>query len=296
MSRSALSSNQTASLRDYRCQVVSNTPCGNGLMRLRLQVMPLGNELPLQFSCQPGQFVMLDLPESGFWFRRPFSVLTVNEPDQFELYYKIVGAGTKRMAHLRSGEALSCLGSLGIGFQPPEEPETALYIGGGIGIAPLYFLKQRVGQGGYCFYGVRSQQEIGLLDELQALFGDSLAIATDDGSFGLKGNVCHALETLESTVRAAKEAYVCGPTLMMQAVSTLLYRINPTIRVQVSLEERMPCGTGACTGCVTPRADQLLPSKVCLEGPVFDARSIRWASDVMIAAPAACEANIPCLS
>lgn len=259
-------------IQDHRCRVVLNRECGNGLKLLRLQVIGDSDG----FACQPGQFVMLDLPEQRFHFRRPFSVMDTPSPDTFDLYYKRVGTGTALMWDFQPGNIIHCLGPLGIGFSQPEEPGSALYIGGGIGIAPLYFRAKNLPAAGHCFYGVRSDAEIGLKSELQTIFGDNLHIATDNGSYGFHGNVCQLLAQHETTVLNASDAYICGPMRMMEATVALLYQMNPAIRVQVSLEEHMPCGTGACTGCVIPRADQYLPSKVCVEGPVFDARAIQW--------------------
>lgn len=224
---------------------------------------------------------MLDLPESKFHFRRPFSVLDTPTADTFDLYYKRVGTGTSIMWDLQPGDTLNCLGPLGIGFERPSSPKTALYIGGGIGIAPLYLMAKHQSATGHCFYGVRGEAEIGLEAELKAVFGKNLNIATDNGSYGFHGNVCQLLEAQTQVVLAAKEAYVCGPMRMMQATVELLHRMNPTIQVQVSLEEHMPCGTGACTGCVIPRADQYLPSKVCVEGPVFNAKAINWQGELL---------------
>lgn len=236
--------------------------------------------LDAPFDCVPGQFVMFDLPENGFCFRRPFSVLMTHAPDTFDLYYKIIGSGTRLMAEMESGTAVSCLGPLGTGFAEPVDPSAALYIGGGIGIAPLYFLASRLNakerHAGACFYGVRSREELGLEAELSALFGENLAIATDDGSAGFHGNVVQRLAMEENLVQSVRDAYICGPTRMMEAVCALLRRVNPALRIQVSLEEHMPCGTGACTGCVVSRPEPMLPAKVCLEGPVFEADSILW--------------------
>jgi dihydroorotate dehydrogenase electron transfer subunit len=226
-------------------------------MRLRTTDAP--------FDCRPGRFVMFDLPEDGFRFRRPFSILGTQPPDTFDLYYKIVGSGTRLMAGLEAGASVSCLGPLGTGFDEPSDPSSALYIGGGIGIAPVYFLAGRLAArgkpAGSCFYGVRSREEIGLGAELSALFGENLAMATDDGSAGFHGNVVQRLATEENRIRAARDAYVCGPTRMMEAVCALLRQINPALRIQVSLEER---------------PEPMLPAKVCLEGPVFEADSILW--------------------
>lgn len=261
-------------IHDHACRVVFNQECGTGLKLLRLK-----SDTP--FACQPGQFVMLDLPDSKFYFRRPFSVLDTPDNHTLDIYYKRVGTGTTLMWDLQPNDPIQCLGPLGIGFTAPTSPETALYIGGGIGIAPLYLMGKSLPAAGHCFYGVRSEAEIGLADELQNVFGKNLHIATDNGSYGFHGNVCQLLEQHLATILAAKEAYICGPTRMMQATADLLARINPELHIQVSLEEHMPCGTGACTGCVIPRADQYLPSKVCVEGPVFNAKSINWHGELL---------------
>lgn len=274
---------------------MSNQECGHGLKRLRLR--PDEGH----FQCGPGQFVMLDLPTEAFHFRRPFSVLSVQTDGSFDLYYKRVGKGTQMMWSLQNGDTAQVLGPLGNCFENPGQPEKVLLIGGGIGIVPLYHwvLNQRqAGQSaGHCFYGVRNRAEIGLDKELSQLFGAHLHLATDDGSAGLMGNVCDLLMMQSQIVRQAECAFICGPTRMMEAVVSLLAQINPRLRMQVSLEEHMPCGTGACTGCVVQRTDQPLPSKVCAEGPVFDARSIHWQTATFAPACPLCnEEEQPCLS
>jgi dihydroorotate dehydrogenase electron transfer subunit len=226
---------------------------------------------------------MLDLPEEAFYFRRPFSVLAAYEDNVFEIYYKVVGVGTTKMAQLMPGDEVNVLGPLGNGFAMPVQPEKALLIGGGIGIAPMVYIAKELKAQGQpaptCFYGVRSANEIGLSDELtQALTPARVHLATDDGTHGFHGNVCQLMAQHLETVRSATDAYVCGPTPMMDAVVQSLTQWNPGIRIQVSLEEHMPCGTGACTGCVVARNDGKLPSKTCVDGPVFDASVIRWPS------------------
>lgn len=263
-------------LKDHSCRVLENRPCGRDLKVLRLET----DGSP--FGCRAGQFVMLDLPDNRFFFRRPFSVLQTPSPTQLDIFYKVVGQGTRMMAALQPGQAVKCLGPLGNSFTTPPEPERALLIGGGIGIAPLYLLGRQLQEAGattlpHCIYGARSEAELGLHAELRELFGEArLQITTDDGSAGFGGNVCQWLAAESERVRRATHAYICGPTPMMAATADLLRQMNPGIRVEVSLEEHMPCGTGACTGCVVPRADQFLPSKVCVEGPVFPAQAIRW--------------------
>jgi len=223
---------------------------------------------------------MIDLPTDVFYLRRPMSVLTTHTDGSFDIYYKIHGVGTAMLANVTIGDALTVLGPLGNTFSLPTQTQTALLIGGGIGIAPLYCfgqqLKDQTGHAGHCVYGARSNQELGLQTELTNIFGEQLALTTDDGSVGFYGHVGQWLKENPHLVSQAKEAYLCGPTPMMAAVSYLLETLNPTILIEVSLEEMMPCGTGACSGCVIFRTDQTLPSKTCVEGPIFNSKQVVW--------------------
>ncbi len=266
-------------LQDHHCQVLENRTCGENLKVLLLETQ--GSV----FECQPGQFVMLDLPDPRFFFRRPFSVFRTHGQTRLEIFYKIVGVGTRMIAEFQPGQSIKILGPLGNTFFTQRISGQVLMIGGGIGIAPLYFLGQQLRKTqaqveATCFYGVRSRSELGLLEELTDVFGaDRLFISTDDGSYGEAGFVTQQLERQVELIQNAEMAYICGPTVMMKAVSQLLRQMNPKIHMEVSLEEHMPCGTGACTGCVVQRADQLLPSKVCVEGPVFQRDQIVWPGD-----------------
>jgi dihydroorotate dehydrogenase electron transfer subunit len=272
-------------IADYLCEVVSNQDCGTNLKLLHLAIqshrLPGRQQESPVFRCNPGQFVMLDLPTSQFYFRRPFSILDSPCPQEILIYYKRVGTGTQLMWDLEPGQHLFCLGALGNGFPSLSEfpaSSAPLFIGGGIGIAPLLFQARRFHTtSATCLYGARSKTELGLLDALTHCFGSrNLHLSTDDGSAGIQGTVCDLLEKQPDLARNADIAYLCGPTVMMKATTEKLKQMNPGLIVYVSLEEHMPCGTGACSGCVTPRTDQVLPSKVCVEGPVFLASSIQW--------------------
>lgn len=271
-----LTTAQASPCRDYACTVVKNTPCGN-----HLYILTLKTEEPLTFL--PGQFVMLDLPESRFMFRRPFSVLATNK-NTFDIFYKVVGTGTQMMADFKEGLNINCLGPLGNYFSLPEANENILLIGGGIGIAPMVLFAKYLNTLGLnnnasCFYGVRSKEDVGLEDELNGLFGDNYFLSTDDDSAGFSGRVDALLKTKQELILNAQRAYICGPTPMMKGVSQLLAELNPALDIEVSLEEHMPCGTGACSGCVVFRNDQTLPSKVCVEGPVFKSDTLIWESN-----------------
>ncbi len=285
------SSLSSSPLKDYSCQVITNRAVGH-----QLYILTLRPEAPDRFRCEAGQFVMIDLPTPVFYFRRPMSVLRVHDDGCFDVFYKVHGQGTRMMAQFEPGLSINVLGPLGNTFTPPVQPETALLIGGGIGMAPMYMLASEIQSKHQvlpqCYYGVRSREDVGLEEEIQDLVAknaestknlESLLketttfhLSSDDGSIGFHGNVGQLLKQTPERVQAAKEAYICGPTVMMKACAQLLLAINPELRVEVSLEEHMPCGTGACTGCVVFRSDQELPSKTCVDGPVFQAKSLAW--------------------
>ncbi|MDX2084177.1 MAG: hypothetical protein SFZ03_02165 [Candidatus Melainabacteria bacterium] len=277
---------------DWPCLVVSQQRCGEGLFRLLLEPKPSSS---VRFQCQAGQFVMLDLPEdsfsSGFGFRRPFSVMRVEpETGRFELFYKVVGRGTLRMSQLRPGEILAVLGPLGHGFPTNVAPEGLLLVGGGIGVAPMIDVADRYRQKAssvspWCFYGARNRDNLGIHDVLcQLIDWNRLHICTDDGSFGFQGHLGELLaqyrpqltDTLATTLT---DVFVCGPNRMMAAVTRFFHDTCPQVTVWVSLENPMPCGTGSCFGCVVPLAGGGLPSRSCVDGPVYRATDLRWEAD-----------------
>jgi dihydroorotate dehydrogenase electron transfer subunit len=269
-----------AMIQDLSCHVLSHRLVGRNLKLLTLKPNA-------PFACEPGQFVMLDLPSPRFHFRRPFSVMATYVDGAFDLFYKVVGEGTQMMADLKEGDAVSVLGPLGKGFPSLKDPQNALLLGGGIGVAPMVFVGRQAATPPHCVYGVRNKEDIGLMRELQAVF-PNLHITTDDGTEGFHGNVCQYLETRPDLVATAQEAFICGPTPMMRAACNLLARLNPAIEVYVSLEEHMPCGTGACSSCVVGRLDRLLPSKTCVEGPVLPACVVDWDNTALTGGGASC--------
>jgi dihydroorotate dehydrogenase electron transfer subunit len=276
---------QAPPLVDQPCVVLRHHAVGPDLFLLTLKPtispyttsgLPGEGAIPIS----PGQFVMLDLPTETFYFRRPFSVMAVTPDGHLVIYYKVLGDGTQQMANLQLGDCVTVLGPLGNGFLPADQLGPMLLVGGGIGIAPMAFMGQSQANGHnprHCVYGVRQASDLGVADDLRSIFGDPYVhITTEDGSAGLKGRVTDWLQQNPDLVRQCNSVLVCGPTPMMKAVVACVEAINPTAKTYVSLEERMPCGTGACSGCVVPRSDQLLPSKTCTEGPVFLASTIKW--------------------
>ena len=277
-------------MQDYLCEVIRQENIGPDLYLLSLNTLRKPQQAA--FTCRPGQFVMVDLRSQSFLFRRPFSVLSVDKATGlFHILYKVVGRGTQMMANWKNGFRTSVLGPLGNGFshlpqQEKKEASGTLLIGGGIGIAPLYRYLETHSKSqnksldhAFCIYGARTAADLGLpiVEQLEYwLSAGKLALCTDDGSLGFHGNVAEYLQQNPGLVENSGHIMVCGPTRMMQACVTICRNTAPSAMIEVSLEEHMPCGTGACSGCVVERADQQLPSKVCLEGPVFQAQQLVW--------------------
>lgn len=224
-------------------------------------------------TAQPGQFVHVKAaghPEP--LLRRPLSIAGVNrEAGTLTLIYRIVGKGSAMLAGLKPGtDLLDCLGPLGQGFA--LRGEKPLLIGGGIGIAPLLFLAQCL-----CplpaeiIIGGRTQGE---LTFWQPLFKDAcqhIHITTDDGSLGVKGLTVDILPQMLD--RKFDMIYACGPQPMLRAVAAIAGERR--VPCQVSLEERMACGIGACLVC-TCNAVSGSKKKVCSDGPVF------WAEEIVL--------------
>lgn len=211
----------------------------------------------------PGQFVNLAL--DGLFLRRPISVCD-SEPGSLTLLYKVVGKGTALMAEMKPGERIDVLTGLGRGFNEDMQCSKPLLVGGGIGVAPLYLLARRLLGRGLpvsVILGFNNADEIIYMEEFKAL-GADVTVATADGSFGVKGFVTDALEGRDNDY-----FYACGPMPMLRAL------VKATdMDGEISLEERMGCGTGICMGCSCHTI--LGPKRVCKDGPVFNRKEIIW--------------------
>ena len=231
---------------------------------------------PLAQTALPGQFVNLRIKNrEEFLLRRPFSIArTLPEQSCVEVVYRIVGKGTAAMKDLRPGETVDLLGPLGKSFSLPERPVTCLLIGGGVGIAPLWSLANRLSQNRnkiIALLGFRSSHFLFGIDRFQN-HGAETIVTTDDGSCGLKGFVSDHLEN--ALKRQIERVYICGPSLMLKAVIPMIRRAG--IQGEVSVEERMGCGFGVCLSCVVNvRRDGVIErQRACTEGPVFDLEEI----------------------
>ena len=219
----------------------------------------------------PGQFVEVLVEGSrDVMLRRPISVHDVDEEKgTLTLLIQIVGNGTRKLAELGVGDKLNVVYPLGHGFTSDLRPQTsALLVGGGAGIAPLLHLSKVLkAKGVSCtiLLGGRTAELIPVRDEFNP-YG-RLCIATDDGSLGHKGLVVEHPAFAEPY----DMIYTCGPTPMMKAVARSAAERG--IRCEVSLENMMACGVGACLCCVTDTDDG--HRCVCKDGPVFDISTMR---------------------
>jgi dihydroorotate dehydrogenase electron transfer subunit len=228
-------------------------------------------------AAQPGQFVMIRIRDGlDPLLRRPFSICGTKE-GLILVLYRIIGGGTRIMASQKSGEGVSVLGPLGKGFDLPHPEHTPLIVGGGIGIAPLCFLAQKVRTLPVpIMIGAASAKEVVPLEDMDiGLKG--ISIATDDGSKGHHGVVTDLLRVHLDEESMAKQSivYACGPPSMLRKVAEMTLGGTPC---QVSLEAAMACGVGACQGCVVKAAAGKGKTwyRVCKEGPVFHVGQIDW--------------------
>ena len=238
----------------------------------RYVLIKLTDDNPLP-EMLPGQFVEVRVDGSPNTFlRRPISINFVDK-DANELWLLVaaIGDGTKKMAQLKTGDALNCLLPLGNGFTLPESPEKrVLLVGGGVGVAPLLYMGAmmlKMGCKPTFLLGARTAKDLLMLD-LFNKYG-RVCVTTEDGSEGEKGFVTnHSLLQKESFDRII----TCGPTPMMKAVAR--YSRQAKIDCEVSLENLMACGLGACLCCVEKTTEGNLC--VCKDGPVFNIRKLLW--------------------
>lgn len=213
----------------------------------------------------PGQFVNILL--EGKYLRRPISVCDWDE-GTITLIYKVVGEGTRRMAAMLPGESLDLLTGLGNGFDVTKCGQRALLVGGGVGVPPLYNLAKRLlaeQREVTVVLGFNTASEIFCREEFETL-GCRVIVATADGSAGVRGFVTDAVRTCGVV---CDYFYACGPLPMLRALSDAV-----PCSGQLSFEERMGCGFGACMGCSCKT--KYGNKRICREGPVLTKEEIIW--------------------
>ena len=236
-------------------KVIENIPLNKNVYKMTLS----GDVSEITSS---GQFVNIQL--DGFYLRRPISVCDYSD-GTLTLIYKVVGGGTEYMSKLGNGAELDILTGLGNGYDTSPSGEKPLLLGGGVGVPPLYNLAKKLieeGKSVSVVLGFNTKDEVFYEDEFRAL-GASVTVATADGSYGIKGFVTDAMPENYTYF------YTCGPEPMLKAV----YKAAKTSG-QMSFEERMGCGFGACMGCSCKTLTGY--KRICKDGPVMKKEEILW--------------------
>lgn len=230
----------------------------------------------------PGQFLHIRVSNTQTpLLRRPFSVAGVNlNKGTVQIIFAQVGEGTRTLSQLTPGDFLDCLGPLGSSFKHyPADKSPFVLVAGGMGVAPLLFLANNLLLKKHevlFFYGAASLLET---ISIQTFFPEALKVilATEDGSSGYHGLVTEAFrDSIEGGLKPA-QVFACGPRAMLKTLAVESRKKN--LHLQVSLEERMACGIGACRGCavmVKGGNDLVTYARVCKEGPVFNYQEVDW--------------------
>ncbi|MBR1921495.1 MAG: dihydroorotate dehydrogenase electron transfer subunit [Kiritimatiellae bacterium] len=257
-----------------KCRVVEHRELGSGYRHIVLSAPAIAE------AAAPGQFVHVRVPAlEASALRRPFSIFNA-EDGRIELIYKTVGRGTAALRAVAPGDDIEMLGPLGHGF-PTKCAGEALLVGGGYGVAPLYFLARRLlaadeGRPSVMlFVGGRTAADLLAVDRFKALGRVEIRLATNDGSAGVKGLVTDPLDDELIRLRGAGaefELFACGPDPMLKAVA--LRATGTGAKGWISMDRHMVCGVGACYACIqkTVRGN----SRCCIEGPVFAAADLVW--------------------
>ncbi len=223
-------------------------------------------------AAEVGQFA--NILADGYTLRRPISICEIDKAEgTLRFVFEVRGKGTEVISHVNVGENLDILGPLGNGFKAPADKKV-IVVGGGIGVPPLLGIAKQNGANCTAILGFRSYDKV-ILDKEFAAFGANTIVCTDDGSVGYHGVVTTPL-TEELAKGGVDLVCACGPEPMIKAVVKECEDNNVPCRV--SLEQRMGCGVGACVvcSCMTVRNGKEHYSRVCKDGPVFDAKEVKF--------------------
>jgi len=250
----------------FYCEIEENTLLTDAVYSMTV----LSRELAQEST--PGQFLHIKCGEARI-LRRPISICSVKE-DKVNFVFEVKGEGTKWLSECCPGRKLDILGPLGNGYSFPDG--NLIVVGGGVGTPPMLFAAESAKQKVTAILGFRCADRVILVDEFKAVC-DEVHVTTDDGSVGIHGAVTKPLEEL---LKSGKYNAVmsCGQLQMQKAVAEMCEQYS--VSCQVSLEERMGCGVGACLVCACALKDDnsgnVKMSRACVDGPVFYSSEVVW--------------------
>jgi dihydroorotate dehydrogenase electron transfer subunit len=254
-------------ITQLKAKIISNERVKNNYWLLRLECAEIAGK-----AC-PGQFVEIRVREGVEpLLRRPISIHDAHKAG-ISLFYERVGIGTRMLSERARGNFLDVIGPLGNGFACNRlgKKDKVVLVAGGMGVAPLVFLAKRLKTiKPLVLIGARTRAQVVCSKEFKEA-GCSVKIATDDGSAGFKGKVTGLLESCLGQ-GGFSQIFACGPSPMLKSVSRISRQNH--IGSQLSLEEHMACGIGACLGCVVNTKNGY--KRVCKEGPVFSGEELVW--------------------
>lgn len=242
----------------HNCQLIKKTQIADGIFDFVIA----SDEIAAQAQC--GQFLHIDCGESTF-LRRPISICDAAN-GEVRFIFEVKGEGTVSLAKKEEGDIIDVMGPLGHGFEINDSVKNPVIIGGGIGVFPLYKLAKNL-KNSKVFLGFRNKDRVVMEKEFENV-SDMVIVGTDDGSYGYSGYIASAMEQYLG-FNQCDMIYSCGPMPMLKAVKRIAEERG--IPCQVSLEQRMGCGIGACLVCACETNNEGTDKykKVCQHGPVF---------------------------
>ena len=252
-----------------KCELVKKEKLIEGIYKFSVKAAEIAKE------AKAGQFLEIKVSETGEpYLRRPISIFNI-DGEMIEFIFQVKGRGTQLLAQVEVGNLIDIMGPLGKGTFKVQEYNNVAIIGGGIGTYPLYELaKELKGKANLNVYlGFRDKSLVTCEKEFEEIGLNKLVVTTDDGSYKEKG---FAIDFMKKDIEEHKVdmIFACGPLPMLKAVRS--YAIENNIPCQMSLEERMGCGIGACLGCAVKikTGEDTRYGHVCKDGPVFNASDV----------------------
>lgn len=253
-------------MRQFSSEIIQNRKISRDFFELSFTwARPAGEPLP-------GQFLTIRVSDSSTpLLRRPFAISNITGEDASIIYQKR-GVSTEILSGKQPGDTIDVIAPLGKPFSLPPKGDRALLVAGGIGLGPILFLSSVLRKRGYeskFIFGCRTKT---LIPECESFDLEKPQICTDDGSAGFNGNVREYLESIKKKIASGTIIYCCGPGPMLRSCGE--FASNEGLRCQVSVEQIMACGVGACMGCAVKVKGGSGYLRACKDGPVFNSTEI----------------------